>query len=349
VTGRVKRTRSAIILNNDEETLMKNSWTRTFRRLAAGVAIGSATAFASAMCYAQSAYDDASDGAYADGWQAGDNGGFGFTPWNFDAGYIYQGTNYTYASAGFKAIDDGLQSGTQLSNPHNSIGRAWTIGSNPNLATPEDPNDSTDDGAPHVGRGFSPLEINQTLKVVIDNPSARRFFKGYFVRLNGGSGGTNGNICNFGYGCSHPNFPDGYPVAKMGWDRFEYFSYGEWSIDDAASNSTGVFDTDTAAAGALIKVTRTAAEKYKIVVDSFGGGADFSASRTFNNPGPEVDWIEFVFFNTPSDLDPTLAEPGTDFYIRSMRISVPEPGAFGLLVLGAGTLLGIGSARRRKD
>jgi hypothetical protein len=314
--------------------LMKNTWTKTFRRLAAGAVIGSATAFASAMTYAQSAYDDASDVAYADGWQAGDNGGFGFTPWNFDAGYIFNGTNYTYANAGFKAIDDGLQLGTQLSNPHNSIGRAWTIGTNPG-----------DDGAPHVGRGFSPLGVNQTLKVVIDNPMARQFFKGYFIRLNGGTGGANGNICNVGYGCS---FPAGSPVAKMGFDRFEYFNNGEWSIDDVSSTGTGVFDTDTAAAGALIKVTRTGADTYDFSVDSFGGGADFSASRTFQNPGAPVDWIEFVFFNPESDTTPTLAEPGTDFYIRSISI-VPEPGTATLLVLAAGTLLGLGTARRRKQ
>ena len=59
-----------------------------------------------------------------------------------------------------------------------------------------------------------PLGIGETLKVVFDNPTERVFFKGYFIRLNGGTGGTNGNICNVGYGCSHPNFPDGYPVAK---------------------------------------------------------------------------------------------------------------------------------------
>src|SRR5690348_2269349 len=120
---------------------MKNFWTKTFRRLAAGAIIAGATAFSSAMCYAaQLAFDSASDPAYADGWQAGDNGGFGFTPWNFDASYTYQGTVYAYAHAGFKAIDNGLQSGTQFSNPFNNIGspamgappntNTWVIGAN---------------------------------------------------------------------------------------------------------------------------------------------------------------------------------------------------------------------------
>jgi hypothetical protein len=297
------------------------------------------------MSYAQSAYDDASDPAYADNWQAGDNGGYGFTPWNWDAGYIFAGTNYTYAPPVFAQIDDGLQGGTQFSNPHNDIGRSWAIGAS-----------TADTGATHIGRGFAPLEINQTLTVVIDNPSKRVFFKGYFVRLNGGTGGTNGNICNLGYGCSHPTFPDGYPVGKNNLSRFEYFNYGEWHLYDGGSTGTGVFDTDTAAEGAIYKVTRTGANQYKMSLDSIGPGADFSASRTFDNAGAPVDWIEFVFFNANSDTGqgfsdetPTLAEPGTDLYIRSMRISVPEPGTFGLLVLCAGTLLGVTGGRRRRD
>jgi hypothetical protein len=134
----------------------------------------------------------------------------------------------------------------------------------------------------------------------------------------------------------------------MGWDRFEYFTNGEWKVDDAASTSTGVFDTDTAVAGALLQVTRTGTETYDLLVNSFGPGADYSASRTFQNAGPPVDWIEFVFFNPGSDTGtpPTTA---TDLYIRSMEI-IPEPGSVTLLVLGAGTLLAMaGSRQRRQD
>jgi hypothetical protein len=313
--------------------------------LAAGAMIAGSVALSSAMCYAQSAYDDASDPSYADGWQAGDNGGTGFTPWNWDAGYIFNGTNYTYSTPLYAQIDDGLQGGTQFSNPHNSIGRSWAMGASP-----------SDTGAIHIGRGFSPLKVGQTLKVVFDNPTKRVFFKGYFVRLNGDSGGTNGNICNLGYGCSHPNFPDGYPVSMNNLSEFEYFSYGQWSLNDDASTSTGVFDTDTSALGAVYMVTRTGGSTYKVSLDSLGGGTDFAdASRTFDTAGADVDWIEFVFFNANSDTGqgfsdttPTLAEPQTDLYIRSMMI-VPEPSMFGLLVLGGGTLLGVARRRRRND
>ena len=103
--------------------------------------VAGSTAFSSAMCYAAIAFDSASDPAYADGWQDGDNGGSGFTAWNFDA-RINSFAQYT--TPGFKAIDDGLQSGTPFSSTFNNIGRAWTIGATPN-----------DDGGNHVGRGFA--------------------------------------------------------------------------------------------------------------------------------------------------------------------------------------------------
>jgi len=317
------------------------NWRKKFRRRMAGCAIGGSVALSSAACYAANAFDNASDPVYSNGWQAGDNGGFGFTPWNFDAGYIFNGTNYTYSRAGFKMIDDGAKSGTQFSNPFNDIGRAWVIGTNL-PSTP--PNAAVDDnGAPHVGRGFAPLQVGERLRVVFDNPTKRQFFKGYFIRVNGGTGGVNGNICNQSFGCS---FPLGTPVPKMSFDTFEYFTNGEWTVNDAASTGSGVFDTDTAAAGALFQVTRTGADTYDLLVDSFGAGADFSASRTFKNSGAPVDWLEFVFFNPGSDTGapPTTA---TDLYISSMEISVvPEPATAGLLLLAA---IGVAGRRRRID
>ena len=55
---------------------------------------------ASAAAYAGNAFDNASDPVYADGWQAGDNGGFGFTAWDFST---------DPGPSSFHAIDDGLQ------------------------------------------------------------------------------------------------------------------------------------------------------------------------------------------------------------------------------------------------
>jgi hypothetical protein len=191
------------------------------------------------------------------------------------------------------------------------------------------------------------LKIGQTLKVVIDNPTERQFFKGYFVRLNGAAAGidgkgVDGNICYGGYACTNPFVNPVVPKGNIG--TFEYFTAGEWFVD-GASGPTGVFDTDTAAAGALISVKRTGANAYDVLIDSLGSVADFMESGiAFANPGVPVNWIEFTFFNTTTDTGepPTTA---TDFYISSMMI-VPEPGTGTLLLLGAGgALLGIARAR----
>jgi hypothetical protein len=315
---------------------MKNSWTKTFRRLAAASAVAGSTAFWSAMCHAQSAMDSASDPVYADGWQAGDNGGTGFTPWNFDSTYYVNGIHFAYTNTGYKAIDDGQQAGTQFSNPFNAIGRAWTMGELPRDAKP---------GAGRAGRGFAPLQIGQTLKVEIDNPPEAPFFKGLFIRLNGGTGGVNGNICAK---ADHPCTPGGTALTKMRFQAFEYAPPDQtWDIIDAGAALNALSKADTAANGAVFAVTRTGADSYDVRMDSNGGGPSFfAAGRTFEHPGVDVDWIEFTFFNaiqSDTGLPPTVA---TDLYIRSIMI-VPEPGAAMLLLLGVGgTLLGRARLRR---
>src|SRR6476620_1695191 len=239
---------------------MKNSWRLFLRRLAAATFVSVSMAWASAMAYAvQLAYDDATSPAYqnddlngtndgnpannTNGWLDGDNGGFGFTPWDFSSTLTYQGVYYgQYANTDFHKVDDGLQSGTHYSNPFNNIGKAWDIGtSTANTAA------GHNGGPPRAGRGFSSLQVGQTLKVTIDNPTPIRFFKGFLVQLIGNTGGVHGNICYGGYACT----PGANPKPEMSFTRFEYFTYGEWKIDDASSTSTNVFVTDTAAAGAL--------------------------------------------------------------------------------------------------
>jgi hypothetical protein len=295
---------------------MRNTWRDLFRRLAAAITIFVATAWSSAMCYAARAYDDASDPVYADGWQgrvvdaqgtavvpAGDNGGFGFGEWSFTSLLTFGGFRYDYANTDFHAIDDGLKAGTQYSNPHNSIGRAWALGSSP-----------TSGGVPRAGRSFS-LAIGETLKAVFDNPTRRQFFKGYQINLNGGAGADR-NICYEDVEC----VAGSGAVRKAGLATFEYGTMGEWGLHDDIDTDIGVFDTDTSAAGAVFTVERTGMETYIATLVSTGG-ADFGPEvRTFDSPGTEVNWIEFTFFNGTTDTTPTLTERGTDLYIRSMEI-----------------------------
>jgi hypothetical protein len=340
------------------------------------------------MCYAvQLAFDSASDPVYNNGWQAGDNGGTGFTPWNFDAGYWWQGNVTAYDHPGFHAIDDGLKSGTHYSNPFNDIGRSWAVGS-----------PSNSDGAPRYGRGFPALQIGQTFSVTVDNPTKRQFYKGYFVQLNGNSGGVNGNICNGGHSCTN----GGTAVNKLTLWRFEYFNYGVWKLGDNSGDfDTSLYDTDTAS-GMRFDVTRTGTDDYSLTVTPLGTNppAPYTHTGTFRNPGTTVDWFSIVFFNTFTDIG-TPPNPGdinkngyvdaadyvtwrktagtptqlsdwkanfgnavtptnaTDFYIHRMEITsgsgsglgqgvVPEPGCDMLVLLGAGTLLACGTALSRR-
>ncbi len=293
---------------------MKNTWRQLFRRLAAASMVSCSMAWSSAMCYARDAYDDASHSVYDDGWQAGDNGGSGFTPWDFDATVYYNGILYTPAFPGIRAIDDGAKSGTQFSNPHNTIGRAWVAAEEPES-----------DVAVQAGRGFSPLQIGETFKIVIDNPTEQLGSKGYFVRLNGGTGGVNGNICYGGVPC---DFETGTPVTKMRFQMFHYGAgYGQWSVVDSGGDLTGVMDSDTSFAGAEFSVTRTGEDTYDVLMDPFGPGPSFTQTgRTFENPGVPIDWVQLeLFVDVPSDTTPTLDELQSDFYIRSMSIAGAAP------------------------
>jgi hypothetical protein len=344
---------------------MRNSWTKTFRRLAAGAVVAGATAMSSAMCYAN-AYDDPNDPAYqaddanngndgnplnnTNGWVAGDNGGTGFTAWNFDSSYWWYGDGnwYPYANPGFKRIDDGLGNSVVDSNPNNDIGKAWVVGQ---TAVLKDVN--------RAGRGFlQPLQIGQTFRIVIDNPTERPLgggYTGYFLKLNGGSGGVNGNICSGSDMSCTPG--DTTPaVTEMGFNVFHGpgGDPGGWHVDDASGVDTLLNDTDTAAAGAVFEVTRTGASTYDVLLDPIGPGPLYSASHTFANPSQPIDWFEIRFFNSsatatspPNQGFSDMATTPTDLYISKMEI-VPEPGTGVLLVLGAGTLVGAGRRRRKE-
>jgi len=286
---------------------MKSTWTQTFRRLAAACAVGGSTALSSAMAYAINASDNATNPAYADGWQAGDNGGTGFTPWNFD------GTT----APSIHGVDS--------ASTFNDIGTSWRMAINP-------------DGLPRAGRGFAPLQVGQTLQMTIDNPAVHEFFKGYIIRLTSGGG----NICYGGAPCT----PGTTPMERLGVYTFEYFTNGNWLVSDLADDNapTTLFDVGTAAGGMQISVKLTGPETYQLTMDPLGAGATYTKSGSLAKTGAgPIDWLEFVFFNTPTN--PNAA---TDLYISSMAI-VPEPGGATLLVMGGGALVGAVGRHRSKS
>jgi hypothetical protein len=296
---------------------MKNNWTRTFRRLAAGCAIGAATAFASAMSYAATiAYDTATDAPYDDGWQAGDNGGFGFGPWDFTG---------TYNTPVGQTMDI-------FSHP-NDLGRAWTLF---NADAPPGPGVGTD--IAQAGRSIpGNLGVGDTIHVVIDNPTERQFFRGYTVRFNTGGGNT---------------VYAGTPVSRMAVGTFEYFTNGKWYATGTGGNPT-LFDVNTNH-GMRMDLTLNSIDTFTLTMTPLNNPAiAYSKSGVLAGPlGTPIDWVEFELYNTDSDYYPTHTITGgeTDFYISNMWITpVPEPTGVALVGLGLCSLIGFGLRGRRDD
>jgi hypothetical protein len=296
---------------------MKNYWIKTLRRLAAASVVVGASAFSSAMTYAATmAFDTATDAAYDDGWQAGDNGGFGFGAWDFSG---------TYNTPVGQTMDI-------FSHP-NDLGRAWTLF---NADAPPGPGTGTD--IAQAGRRIpGGLKAGDTIHVVIDNPTERRFFRGYTVRFNSGGGNT-----VFG----------GTPQSRMAVGTFEYFTNGKWYATGTGGDPT-LFDVDTSH-GMRIDFTLTGVNTFNLKMTPLNNPAiAFTKSGTLDGPaGGTIDWVEFELYNTDSDYYPTHTITGgdTDFYISNMWITViPEPSTFVLLAMAGAGLAGSGVFRRERE
>jgi hypothetical protein len=282
------------------------------RGLAMACAATGAAAVPQTRTFAQIAADNASNPAYSDGWQVGDNGGFGFGPWDM------VGTENT-----------SVQHSLDSTSPHNQLGLAWTLF---NADAPPGPGTGTD--VSQAGRSIvGGLQPGQRLSVLVDNPTERQFFRGYTVRLNTGGGNT---------------VYAGTPRSRLAIGVFDYFSNGAWFATGTGGNPT-LFDTDTDQ-GLQIDVTLTSVDTFNLVMTPLDNpGLAYSKSGTLEASGP-IDWIEFELFNTDSDFFPTPSDPpqaATDFYIRSIEI-VPEPSAM-LGVLIGGLALATRRRRHRRD
>ena len=290
---------------------MRNSWRHFFRRVATVTVTCGSLAWSSAICYAQIASDNASDPVYADGWQAGDNGGTGFEPWNFD-------TDFKPPDEGPQHRMDGLPPATP--SMFNALGTAWTL-----YNTSGPPGGDV----ARAGRGFEPLEVGQTIRLRFDNPTERRFFRGYFIRFNSRNGETGGgSICYGGSACTTGTSP----TPKLGVNVFEYVTDGQWGVadqdpmptdpeDPSKFTFTTLFDMDTAAMGAQLDLKLTGPDMYELTFTPLGNPtAAYVQSGLLQTPGEPIDWLEFTFFNTATD--PLL---DSDFFIRSIEIIGSAP------------------------
>lgn len=294
---------------------MRISWGRYLRRLAAVCMVGISSAWYSAVSYAALiAADSATNAPYDNGWQAGDNGGFGFGPWDFTG---------TYNTPVGQTMD--------IFSAPNDLGRAWTLF---NADAPPGPGSGTD--IAQAGRAIpGGLAPGHTLTVVIDNPTERQFFRGYTVRFNTGGGNT---------------VYAGVPQSRMAVGTFEYFTNGKWYATGTGGNPP-LFDTDTNH-GMRIDLTLTGANTFHLEMTPLNNpGIAYQKSGTLAGPaGAPINWVEFELFNTDSDWYPSQTITGgeTDFYISYMQISgpiVPEPSTALLAMAGAA---GSGALVRRK-
>jgi len=272
---------------------MKDSWRYYLRRTAAVCVVSLATTWSSAVCYAvQLAYDTASDVAYNDGWQAGDNGGFGFGGWDFSGTYSTLPPNQ-------QAIDDGTKAGATGSSPYNDIGRSWTLfnANGRNQGPVNSPVGGTD--IARAGRAIpGNLQVGQTVRMVIDNPTERFFFRGYTIQFNHGGA----SACYSGDNCTTPTYDPGSVNSRMRIGTFEYFTYGQWYATGAVPQ---LHDTDTDA-GMRIEFTLTGANAYSLnMIPLDNPGNTYTNSGTLAGTGA-IDWIEIQFYNTDSDFYPSL-------------------------------------------
>jgi PEP-CTERM motif-containing protein len=269
------------------------------------------------MCYAQGAADSATDPVYADGWQAGDNGGFGYGPWDFTG---------TYNTPVGQVLD--------TTSRYNPFDAAWTLF---NADAPPGPGIGTD--IAQAGRRIlGNLQPGQTVSILLANPLQRRFFRGYTVRFNTGGGNT--------------RFMEP-PQSRMAIGTFEYFTNGKWFATGTGGDPT-IFDLDSYA-GMKIDFTLNTINTFSLTMTTLNNDSEtFTKSGTLDGPaGAPIDWIEFELYNTDSDFSPTeVAFPeATDFYIASMIVSpvIPEPHTACMVLVGAAGVFLAVRARRREE
>jgi len=285
--------------------------------LGGGVAVACAVAGASTMlngnCSAQPfiAADYATNSAYAGGWSAGQNGGYGFGPWSFTTDPITDGVT--------------SQNAMDSTSPYDPFGVAWTLYSpiGPTPASNDSPN-PPDYGPPpgqpkgdvaRAGRALpnGGLQVGQTFSTIISNPTERRFFRGYTIVLSNGGD-------NIVYGNAGLSFAVGV---------FDYFVPGGWyTTPTFKTGGTSLFDTDTATNGMELDVTITDTNSYHLVMTPLNNpGNAYTEDGTFTNA--PINWITYQLYNTDSDFYnftngiPSVATnpQRTDFYIKSMTVA----------------------------
>jgi len=256
------------------------------RKVTTACAVAGATTMLNGNCSAQTfiAADYATNSTYASGWSAGQNGGYGFGPWSFD-GTV--GTN--------DIANPGAQ---QAISSASAIGTAWTLYNGPSQP-PGGP------GISDTGRAITEpggLQPGQTLEVVLQNPTAYHFYRGWDILCLNGT----------------DNDPAGVGTSAIRTQVFDYFN-SNWSIiDNDGSTLTSLDSGTTTAAGMKYDLTLTSTNTYLITLTPLSNpSAAYSQTGTLTTNLP-INWVNFRLYLGPNS-GPN--DPVDDLEISSMTIA----------------------------
>ncbi len=264
-------------------------------------AVSGATAMLTGICSGQIAQDGATDPAYAGGWSAGQNGGFGFGAWSFN-GTVAPVTG---------TPNPGAQQTISSASP---VGTAWTLfnlGSAP-----------TSSGLSDVGRAITEaggLQSGQTFETVIDNPTTYHFFGGFDILF---TDGPDNNVAG-----------DNTAAIRVG-----VFNYGgsNWGINDSNGGTTSPLSSSTTGvAGMKLDLTLTSATAYSVTLTPLSNP---SGAYTLN--GNYTGTIGYVNYRLYDGLSAGPNDTANNFEISGMSISpAPEPSTLALIGLGSAGLM----------
>jgi len=261
---------------------MRSHFTLNRGVTAACAVVGTATLL-NGTCSAQPfvAADYATNPTYAGGWSAGQNGGYGFGPWNFDGTVDNNGNS-----------DPG---GQQAISTASALGTAWTLfnlGSAPAGA-----------GISNVGRAIpGGLQPGQTFEIFIQNPTIYNFYGGFDILFANAA----------------DNAPAGVNTGALRLSVFNYFQSNWAVVDDGGTTPTGLSSVTTGAAGTKIDLTLTSTNTYELVLTPLGNpSAVYSQSGTLTANLP-IDWVNFRLYDGMSS---GLSDTNNNYEISSMTIA----------------------------
>ena len=253
-------------------------------------AVAGAATMLNGRCAAQTylAADYATNSVYASGWASGQNGGYGFGAWSFNA---------TDASPA------GLYQGMSSSS---SLGTAWTL-----------LDQASDSGIANVGRSIpGGLQVGQTFQTIIQNPvnnAGMYSYRGFDILFTSGSD-------------NDPAGDNTAALRLTVFDYFNPSM--KWAITDAdnpGGYKPGLSAITTGASGMILSLTLNSSNTYTLTMTpvSDPNNPYLTYSGTLVGTSLPINYVNFRQWNTASS---GLDDTANNFHISSMTLQAPPPG-----------------------